>query len=254
MTGIYGRDFAGIYDAAWYDYSKHVWPFISRTVRRRVGDARTWLDLCCGSGHLLKLLEGSGIRATGLDVSRHQLAIARRNAPSARLVRGDVRDFDLGRRFDVVTCLFDSLNYVTTRRDLERALRNARRHLSPGGLFIFDVNTFDGLKNGWCDVSVKRGEGFTVIVSPSFDEETGLGRVRITGFVREGRLYRGFDEEHTQRGYHPEDVTALLARAGFSFKAYDGRTLSRPRVHSDRLLYVCRLRERGAAAELATKS
>jgi SAM-dependent methyltransferase len=239
MIGIYGKDFAAIYDSAWYSYSRAVWPFISDQVRRRVAEPRTWLDLCCGSGHLLELLEGKAVRATGLDASPHQLAIARRSAASARLVRGDVRSFNLKRKFDVVTCLFDSLNYLTRKTDLSHTLTNVRRHLADGGLFIFDVNTFDGLEHGWRNVSVKRGERYTVIVEPSFNSASALGRVRITGFVKEGRRYRRFDEEHIQRGYHAREVADMLDRAGFSFRAYDGRTLAKPRPRSDRLLYVC---------------
>ena len=204
---VYGKDFADVYGRAWFNYSRMVWPFISHVVRKRTPQAHTWLDLCCGTGRLLELLEGTGIAATGLDVSRHQLAIARRNAPSARLVRADVRSFRLGRRFDVVTCLFDSLNYLTTKGDLAQALSNVRRHLSPGGIFVFDVNTFEGLEDGWRTATVKRDKGYFVVVEPSFDDRTALGRAHITGFVKEGRatgdLKRSTSSADTTRARSP---------------------------------------------------
>jgi len=239
MSRIYGKDFAAIYDETWFNFSRMVWPFVSDTVSRRVPDAGTWLDLCCGSGHLLELLRRSGISATGLDASSHQLRLARRRAPGTPLIRGDVRSFDLGRRFDVITCLYDSLNYLTSKRDLAGALRNARRHLKQGGVFIFDVNTDVYLRSQWRHVFVRHERRFDLIVETSFDDVAGLGCAVMTGFVREGGAYRKFRERHFQRGYNKEELEGLLRRIAFSFKPYDGRTMSRPRPSSDRLLYVC---------------
>ena len=49
---------------------------------------------------------------TGLDRSPEMLAIAAAKVPGAQLVEGDMADFDLGRRFDVVACVFDSINHL----------------------------------------------------------------------------------------------------------------------------------------------
>ena len=239
---IYGQDFAAVYDETWFNFSARIWPFISEAVRERVPDARNWLDLCCGTGHLLRILVEAGFSATGLDASRHMLEHARRNAPAARIVKGDVRDFRLKKRYDVVTCLFDSLNYLTRKRDLERAFRNARRHLSEGGLFVFDVNTYEGLQDRWCYTSVQRHRGRLIIVESSFDQKRARGRCLITGFLKQGRLHRKFEEEHIQRGYRAQEIADLLGRAGFTFKGYDGRTFARPRKRSGKLVYCCQVR------------
>lgn len=239
---IYGQDFAAVYNETWFNFSARTWPFISEAVRERVPDARNWLDLCCGTGHLLRILVEAGFSATGLDASRHMLEHARRNAPAARIVKADVRDFRLKKRYDVVTCLFDSLNYLTRKRDLERAFRNARRHLSEGGLFVFDVNTYEGLQDRWCYTSVRRNRGRVIIVESSFDEKRARGRCLITGFLKQGRLYRKFEEEHIQRGYRAQEIADLLGRAGFAFRRHDGRTFARPRKRSERLVYCCQIR------------
>ena len=239
---IYGRDFAAAYNESWAFWGPKVWPFLSKLVARRNRNAHTWLDLCCGTGSLLKLACEAGFEAVGLDLSRHQLAHARRNAPNAKLVRADVRSFSLPRTFDVVTCLFDSLNYLTTKKSLERAFRNARRHLSDGGLFAFDMNTLEGLRTQWRRTIVLRAADRTIINETSFDQKRSLGHCRITGFVREGRLYRRFEEEHIERGYMPGEIEGLLRRVGLAFTKYDGHTLTRRTKNSARLLYVCRKR------------
>jgi SAM-dependent methyltransferase len=237
--GVYGRDFAAAYNDKWAFWGPKMWPFLSKLVARRKRDARSWLDLCCGTGSLLKFVCEHGFEAVGLDLSRHQLSHARKNAPRAKLVRADVRDFSMGRRFDVITCLFDSLNYLLTKKDLSRAFRNARRHLVEGGLFAFDMNTLDGIRAQWQHTMVLRGPHRTIINETSFDEKRGLGHCRITGFVKQGRLYRRFEEEHIERGYTADEIEGLLTRAGLAFSKYDGHSFLRPTGRSARLLYVC---------------
>ncbi|MHC4481058.1 MAG: class I SAM-dependent DNA methyltransferase [Planctomycetota bacterium] len=239
---IYGKDFAATYNDEWAWFGPRIWPFLSKAVAKRTPNATAWLDLCCGTGSLLKLVCDAGFRAVGLDGSRHQLRHARRNAPAARLVHSDVRSYRLAEDFDVITCMFDSLNYLTAKRDLERAFRCARRHLAEGGVFIFDVNTFEGLQDNWCRTSAIRDPERLTVSETSFDQGRARGRCLITGFVKEGRLWRRFDEEHVQRGYRASEVDGVLGRAGFAFAEYDGSTLGRPKKRSGRLIYVCERR------------
>jgi SAM-dependent methyltransferase len=49
-----------------------------------------------------------------------------------------MRTFDLGRRFDVVSCLFSSIGYLTTIADLRRALATFARHVRPGGFVVVE--------------------------------------------------------------------------------------------------------------------
>ena len=236
---VYGREFSRIYNEDWAFWGKSVWPFVSELVSKRVPHARSWLDLCCGTGSLLTLVCQAGYEAAGLDRSRCQLEHARRNAPAAKLVRAEVNRFSLGRTFDVVTCMFDSLNYLTRKNEVLVAFRCARRHLEPGGLFIFDVNTYEGLQDTWCRAHAAHRPDRTLILESSFDVRRALGRVLITGFVKQGKLYRKFQEEHVERGYRTAEVDDLLARAGLRFRKYDGHDFRRPRKRSSRVLYVC---------------
>ena len=56
-------------------------------------------------------------------------------------------DFDLGKRFDVVTCLFVAIAYVKTLGRLKQAVRCMARHLEPGGVLIFEPWVFP--ENYW---------------------------------------------------------------------------------------------------------
>ncbi|MBM4036294.1 MAG: class I SAM-dependent methyltransferase [Planctomycetes bacterium] len=236
---VYGRDFAAAYNAMWAFWGPKMWPFLSAQIARRCPRARTWLDLCCGTGSLLKLACAHGYEAVGLDRSPHQLRYARKNAPKARLVEADIRSFRLRRRFDVVTCLFDSLNYVTDLGEVERVFRNVARHLAARGLFAFDVNTPEGHGQYWRGTWIRHGKDFTIAGESFTSTLTQLAHLRLTGFVRRGTLYRKFEESHVQRGYSREEMDDLLARTGFAFARYNGNALDRRIARATRLLYVC---------------
>lgn len=117
---------AHLYDLvySWKDYQAEV-----TLLRRLVGRAGgTLLDVACGTGRHLELL-APHYRVEGVDLDPAMVRIAR----SRDLVvqQGDLRALDLGRRFDVVTCLFGSIAYV---RDLDAAVANLARHVAPGGV------------------------------------------------------------------------------------------------------------------------
>jgi len=146
---IYGKYFTAVYNEKWGGFANKIWPILYKTVRNKIKKPANWLDLCCGTGHLLDKVTAKGIHGTGVDFSKYQLQYARRNAPLARFFCKDIREFEFPKTYDVITCMFDSLNYITRKNELTRLFRNIHKHLSPEGLFIFDINTFQGIKDGW---------------------------------------------------------------------------------------------------------
>ncbi len=98
---------------------------------------RAWLDVACGTGRHLAILRRK-FRVVGLDRSAEMLRVARRRLPGVRLVRGDMRSFDLGERFDVVSCLFSAIGHLATERELLRTFRTLASHLHPGGILLVE--------------------------------------------------------------------------------------------------------------------
>jgi SAM-dependent methyltransferase len=237
---VYGKNFAEFYNRHWSDWAETVWPFVSRTVKKDCPKAGTWLDLCCGTGQLLKKVTQRGYAATGMDLSPFQLGHARRNAPKAKFVRADVRKYSLPERYDVITCLFDSLNYLLTPVGLKAAFTSARRHLNPDGLFIFDMNTEAGYLKQWNHASIPiRKDACLLILETTYSRKARLAQCLINGFIKKGKDYRGFEERHIQRAYPVSTLDRLLRETGFTFRKYDGYRFTRPRKDSGRLFYVC---------------
>jgi SAM-dependent methyltransferase len=114
--------------------------YIQDLIARHKPDAKTVLEIACGTGTLSGKLAAS-YEVTGLDRSKPMLALARIKLPHVRFYHQDMTNFRLAMRFDVIFCAFDSINHLLRFTDWERTFRRVAAHLNPGGLFLFDVNT-----------------------------------------------------------------------------------------------------------------
>ncbi|MBK8540523.1 MAG: class I SAM-dependent methyltransferase [Ardenticatenia bacterium] len=130
---------AAHYDAIYAakDYAGEAAQIRDLVAARRGRHGGRLLDVACGTGRHLEHLRAH-FEAAGLDLEPGLLAEARRRLPGLPLHQGDMRAFDLGERFDVVTCLFSAIGYVRTRAGLARALRSMARHLAPGGVLLVE--------------------------------------------------------------------------------------------------------------------
>lgn len=128
---------AHIYDAVYSDKdyageARRLKAFIAEH-KRSAGNAL--LDVACGTGGHVPYLRDDFVYE-GLDLDPELLAIARERHPGIVFHQGDMIDFDLGRQFDVVTCLFSSIGYVREVPKLDQAIATLARHLLPGGILV----------------------------------------------------------------------------------------------------------------------
>ena len=100
-------------------------------------DGNTLLDVACGTGTHAGLLS-KFYKVEGIDLNANMLKVARKKHPEIRFSRGDMRDFDLGRQFDIVTCLFSAIGYMKTKTELQNAVKSMARHLRPGGVLLVE--------------------------------------------------------------------------------------------------------------------
>jgi ubiquinone/menaquinone biosynthesis C-methylase UbiE len=104
---------------------------------KKTSPGNALLDVACGTGTHLSFLR-KYYAVEGIDLTPEMLEVARARHPEIVFHQGDMRSFDLGRRFDVVTCLFSSIGYMKTPRDLREAVINMARHLQPGGVLVVE--------------------------------------------------------------------------------------------------------------------
>jgi len=100
-------------------------------------DGNTLLDVACGTGAHAGPLS-KRYKVEGLDLDARMLAIARRKYPKMRFHRGDMTNFDLGRQFDIVVCLFSTIGYVKTNAKLQKAIKRMSQQLLHGGVVLIE--------------------------------------------------------------------------------------------------------------------
>ena len=132
------------YDEIMGDRSSDI-SLIRDYIVRFLPTATSVLELGVGTGELLAGF-ASDMTVAGVDQSPEMLSIAARKLPGAALVPGDITKFSLGTRFDVVICMFDTLNHVASFEGWLEVFERVHEHLVEGGLFIFDVNTIGRLR------------------------------------------------------------------------------------------------------------
>lgn len=179
------------------------------------------LDLACGEGTFAIAMAKRGLRVTGVDLSPDMLAIARERSAKegieVNFIQQDMRSLMLRGRFDLVTCWFDSLNYLLEIDDLAQTFTGVSRVLDKNGVFIFDVNTIRALAVEWvrepCYVHLDSRDFFLASV-PQYDAATRIASLHITGFARENEGWVRVDEVHRERGYTLREIRQCLRRAG----------------------------------------
>ena len=201
--------------------------------------ADSLLEVACGTGLYLKEMS-RWYRVEGLDVSPEMLDVAAARVPGAPLTEGDMADFDLGRRFDAVLCMFSSIGYVVTHERLLSALRCFARHLRDGGVLILEPwLSPEAWRVGHVGAEVEVGEGIAVARTTTSIVD---GR-RVTmrwGFsvARPGGDVETFVEEHPTGLFTPDEYGDALERAGFHFEHDPDGLLGRGRYVAVKKLLV----------------
>ena len=155
----------------------------------------------------------------------------------------DMRSFVLPRPVALVTCLYDSLNYMLTSSDLQQVFDCVADSLHPGGAFMADMNTAVTLEQVWGNNTFfVEGNDLALILRSGHEPETGLSTVDIVGFVRgEEGLYSRFEEHHTEASYEESEVRSAFEVAGLQVEAaYECFGFLPPTAKTKRIMWVAR--------------
>ena len=126
-----------IYNAMGKDYLLETERLHGFIQKYKCTDGNTLLDVACGTGTHAGVL-AQYYEVVGTDFNKDMLRAARKKHPKIRFLHGDMRHFDLERKFDAVTCLFSAIGYMRTKKELRQAIKNMSRHLLPGGVLLVE--------------------------------------------------------------------------------------------------------------------
>ena len=205
---------AGFYDGIfrWYESANSLltlgldrWWRVraAKTLKTLSPGASTALDVCAGTGDFsiaLYRTYGGALKVTGADLSRAMLSKARSKTNKIEFVEAEAKalPFPEG-TFDLVTVSFAARNLNIDRQLLVRALRESRRVLKSGGIFLNLETTRpkNPLINLIFRAYVKTSIGLLNLVSPAGKTSYTFLKNTILGFYGAG------------------DFSAVLIEAGF---------------------------------------
>ncbi|MCG9128398.1 class I SAM-dependent methyltransferase [Candidatus Poribacteria bacterium] len=208
---------------------------------------RKILDLACGTGALTLLLAAKGYEMSGFDRAIGMLEIARQKAESQDLsisfFQGDMMNFDLNQKFDAILCTYDSINYANSVEELRSTFEGVSSHLEPEGIFIFDVTTERNIVEHFHNKTFSENhEDYSYIWKNNYLHHSKLCRTFLTFFIREGDVFRRYEEIHNQRIFDVSTVDNALESSGFKMlSACDMYTFNRWTRNSDRINFTAQL-------------
>lgn len=213
--------------------------FIKNLIHSHAPNAKTVLELACGTGAVLKQFEEE-YNVSGLEFSPEMCKKAEEKFPEGTIVQGDMRNFSLGTAYDVILCVFDSINHLLTLEEWDQTFSQVKKHLTSEGVFIFDMNTADCLQKkveepAW----VKTFEGNTLHMKVKRDVG-GVVNWHLEIFKGVGENLTCFYEENIKEaGFSVKEVIEILKKH-FSFIEIMDKTGREVVDITDRVFFVCR--------------
>jgi SAM-dependent methyltransferase len=246
--------FARLYDLMEADkFSKKMVDYTYRLLGRFRRRPKSILELCCGTGTAAAMFASQGFEVTGLDGSPEMIKAARAKAkklklpikffyqrlPNFKIIKNKKGDY---RSFDLVTCFYDSLNYILKKEDLKKTFAAVNHHLNDDGLFIFDMNTRHALQTLWGDkVYAGSHSGMAWIWQSIYYNKAAIADLRTIFFIKQGKQWDMFDEIHSEKAYPNSTIKSLLNQTGFEILGFYGCfRFRRPPHTSNRIAVVAR--------------
>jgi SAM-dependent methyltransferase len=203
--------------------------FIHNLLKKYAPDAKTIMEMGCGTGNHAMLLAKEGYQIYGVDSSDEMLAKANdrlSGLPDIFPLRphfslGDVRNVRLNQTFDVVISLFHVISYQSTNIDLQSAINTAKAHLNPGGIFIFDVWYGPTVLRDLPSVRVKRLKNefisVTRLAEPKILENDNCVDVNYSISIKDinTEFTEEIQETHRMRYFSKPELEFFLNQGGF---------------------------------------
>ena len=237
---------AASYDALTTDvgYRKRA-DYLEKLFAKSKVPVHTVLDLACGTGTLTWLLAERGYEMIGVDGSEEMLAQAQSKALSLAgerpiFLHQSMPELDLYGTVEACVSCLDSINYLTDPKDLRRTLERLRLFIQPGGLLVFDVNSVEKLEALDGQVFLDETEDVYCVWRADYQKRSRILTYWMDIFDHAGgNRWMRSAEEHRQRAYTVEELTAALTDAGFgNIKVCGDLRQTPPRPGEQRLMFT----------------
>ena len=190
------------------------------------------VDAACGTGVLLERARRAGWHSVGVDISRSMLAVLKRNRGTLPCAVGDLRALPV-QGAHLITCLFDSMNFLLEHEEVERALRQCAAALRNGGLLYFDVVTERMMLDHFANQTWTETQGgFRTTWANHYDPDTRICETWV-------RVNTGAESSTRERAYDLEFLLEALENAGLTLLgAFDADNWKPPTRRTCRIDFI----------------
>ena len=236
---------AGVYDDLTSDvaYGRRA-DYLERLFQKSRLPVRTVLDLACGTGSMTAVLTERGYELIGVDESPDMLAVAREKAAGLKgeppvFLNQSMPKLDLYGTVEAAVCCLDSLNYLTSPREVQRTFERLALFIAPGGILIFDINSASYLRDLNGQVFLDETDDVYCVWRAEFEKRNRVCTYWMDIFTRrEDGVWNRSVEEHRQRAYEVEELRAWLLDAGFThIRTYGDCRMSAPKEGEQRIYF-----------------
>lgn len=240
--------FANYYDYLMQDVDYEAWANrIITQIKRYQPKAKLLVDLACGTGNISNILAKKGYSVTGIDLSEQMLMVAQDKALEKHLriqyLKQDMMRFATHRKVEVITCICDGLNYLTTEAQLLSFFENAAMQLVENGIMVIDISSPYKYEHVLSKRTIAElDDEVSFIWDNHYDSKTQQLDFDIAFFVPEGNggLYRRLLEHHTQKAHSLEVLRAAFEAKFDLISHLDGESSGELRDNSERWLLILR--------------
>lgn len=238
------KDLSELYDKLIYEdinYDLYCQTILSICDELKI-DSDDYLDLACGTGNISVLLGKKFKNVFLVDLSEDMLMKAwnkmKENKITSKIVCQDMSELSLNRKFDLITCMLDSTNYLIEDEDLSQYFFSVRNHLKDNGVFIFDINSRYKLENVLGNnIFTYNSEDVYYIWENIYEDD--VVEMNLTFFLKDGECYKRFDETHLERAYDEVEIEEALSDAGLKvIKKLDNYSDKNINKETERITYV----------------
>ena len=238
------KNLSNIYDNLIYEdinYEK-ISDFIMNVAKLHNINNDKYLDLATGTGNVAKYICRNFRENFLVDLSEEMLMEAgekvRKNKSNAKVVLQDMRYLELNRKFNLITCVLDSTNYILSTEDLELYFNGVYNHLENNGIFIFDINSSYKIKEILGN-NIFNYNTDEIFYSWENYIEDNIVEMELTFFVKEGNYYRRFEEYHRERAYEEKELENIISSIGFKILGKrDDYSEASVMPKSERIVYI----------------
>lgn len=176
-----------------------------------------YLDLACGTGNLTGVLYKYFKKTYAVDLSYDMLSMAQNKLDNhdIQFICQDICSLELNEKFNLITSFLDSVNYITTKAKLKAFFKGCYKHLDSKGIFIFDINSKYKLENILGENTFICDED-EVFYTWENSYKSPVLTMYLSFFLKNGHIYRRFDEIHKERAYEQIEIEDIIKSSGFN--------------------------------------